>query len=63
MIQLYFDSYKSSTDSNITVSYIYIAAILKFFFYYFFSNITKYDCAQFQVKSIFPSVFTQGMIT
>ena len=39
---------------------IAIAAILKFFFYQFFCNITKYDCAKFHVKSIFLSGFMQG---
>ena len=37
-----------------------IAAILNFFFYQFFCDITKYDCAKFHVKSIFVSGFMQG---
>ena len=37
-----------------------IPAILKKIFYHFFGNIAKYDCAIFQVKSIFLSGFTQG---
>ena len=39
---------------------IAIAAILKFFFYQFFCNITMYNCAKFHVKSIFLSGFMQG---
>ena len=30
---------------------------LEFFFYHFFCNIKKYDCAKFYVKSIFLSGF------
>ena len=39
---------------------IAIAAVLKFFFYQFFCNITKYDCAKFHVKNVFLSRFMQG---
>ena len=39
---------------------ITIAANLEIFFYHFFCNIAKYDCAKFYVKSIFLSGFLQG---
>ena len=39
---------------------IAITSSLKFFFYQFFCNIAKYDCAKFHVKSIFLSGFMQG---
>ena len=39
---------------------IAIAAILKFFFYQYFCNTKKCDCAKFHVKSIFLSGFMQG---
>ena len=41
---------------------IAIAAILKFFFYQFFCDIAKYDCAKFHVKRFFLSGFMQEVL-
>ena len=47
---------KKDIISDVIIS---IAVILKIFFYHFFSNIVKHECAKSYVKSIFLSGFTQ----